>query len=100
MRHNTIVVTGWDNGAMKRIHLKACQIFFNIAPVSEIIYSYVNGYISFFIAPDGSKEGWRESNNGDKVRKEFVNYLKNQPCNYVEVQFADEQGEDKIIHAQ
>ncbi len=29
----------------------------------------INGYYTFFVAPDGSKEGWDESNEMDKVRE-------------------------------
>jgi hypothetical protein len=41
-------------------------------PCSEIVHSRSNGYVSFLIAPDGSKEGWEASNAGEKQRAEWI----------------------------
>lgn len=32
----------------------------------------VNGYTTFVFAPDGSKEGWGPSDEGDRLREQFV----------------------------
>jgi hypothetical protein len=39
----------------------------NLNP-TPIMHSPVNGYKTFFIPPDGSKEGWGPSNDGDEER--------------------------------
>lgn len=64
----------------------------------------INNYQSFFIPPDGSKEGWCDSNEGDKRRKRFVKYLDQQreedgsTClKWVEIQYGDNDGITKII---
>lgn len=40
------------------------------------IPSYVNAGVTFFMAPDGSKEGWPESNRCDAVRRAFIEEAK------------------------
>ena len=34
--------------------------------------SWVNGYHTFVLVPDGSKEGWEDSNEGDSLRDRMV----------------------------
>jgi hypothetical protein len=43
--------------------------------VSEIVKSNINGYKSFFVAPDGSKEGWLDSDEGDIQRTALIKFL-------------------------
>ncbi|TAH24879.1 MAG: hypothetical protein EAZ07_08430 [Cytophagales bacterium] len=43
--------------------------------VSPIIDSLINKYCSFFIAPDGSKEGYDASDDNDRVRKKITDFL-------------------------
>ena len=76
MRHHTIVVTSWDEKILATAHAEAYRIF--DATVSEIVLSPVNGYVSFFVAPDGSKEGWDSSDTGDAKRAEFIAWLRTQ----------------------
>jgi hypothetical protein len=40
------------------------------------IPSVVNGDVTYFFAPDGSKEGWRPSNEGDHWRSEFIDLFR------------------------
>ena len=55
-------MTSWD----KKYLIKARTAAEGIFPwVSEISPTAINGYVSFFIPPDGSKEGWKESTEGD-----------------------------------
>ena len=72
IKHNAIIVTdkSFDNG-IKELREKAIELEL---PCSEIINSGCNGFKSFFIAPDGSKEGWNRSNIMDEKRKEFKKY--------------------------
>ncbi|GIO03407.1 hypothetical protein J5TS2_40750 [Brevibacillus halotolerans] len=75
IKHNAIVVTGADY-AMDKLELvykKAQELFGSL--VSPTIESHLNGYHSFFVAPDGSKERWKESNEGDRQRKELGNFI-------------------------
>ena len=108
MRHHAIIVTGWpltrlnlSEGlaadpplSIEEAHKVATEIFGPL--VSPIIPARINAYHSFCIAPDGSKEGWSESDEGDAQReafKQFLNehrYEDGSGIDWVEVQFGDD----------
>ena len=64
---HAIVVTSWDNKLLAKAHKKANEIF---PEVSERVPHITNGGASFLVPPDGSKEGWEESDAGDVRRPE------------------------------
>ena len=100
MRHHAIVVTSWDNKILRKAHKKAKKLFKQVAPITP---PAINGYVSFLIAPDGSKENWLPSDHGDEKRREFIEWtdrLRDEvgfKIDYVEIQFGDERRETKII---
>ena len=72
--------------------------------VSPLVESIINNFFSFFIAPDGSKEGYDASDDGDKIRKliiELIEKSKNadgyNPFRYAEVCYGDDNYESKIL---
>ena len=67
MKHHAIVVSSFDSEAIANIHDFASDLFDTM--VTSVQISPVNGYSTFFIGPDGSKEGWNESNDYDARRK-------------------------------
>jgi len=109
MKHHAIVVTGLDQDKLKEARKKIIgeAIETGIATketidlrclVSKIVMSFSNGYGSFFIAPDGSKEGWATSDDGDSLRDKAIKILDSykyddgsSPFSWVEVQYGDEQ---------
>lgn len=100
-RHHAMAVTSWNDELIKKAHEEAMQIFKD--RTSTIIKSDVNGYQSFFIAPDGSKEGWVASNLGDVQRKIFRNWLNEQAyedgsnsLSFCEFFYGDDNGESLI----
>jgi hypothetical protein len=110
MSANTIVVTSWDGDLIQKAHEKATEIFcqpfstYAVMQISTIVKGAANGYISFFIPPDGSKEGWDCSNEYDNRRARFKEWLVLQAfedgstsLHWVEVQFADDNDETKIV---
>jgi len=101
IRHHTIIVTSYDSDKLHAAHHQAERIF-GEDMVSNIVDSPVNGYKSFFVAPDGSKEGWEDSDNYDKDRGEFIRLIKlkdfedgSNAIQYIEVAY-DEEGVAKI----
>jgi hypothetical protein len=70
--HHAIIVTSWDSDLLKTAHDKAQKIF---PAISNIVQGVRNGYDSFLIPPDGSKEGWDESDAGDIARDEFIAWI-------------------------
>lgn len=85
IRHHAIVVTAFDDN-INEIHSKAKEIF---PTVSKILKSRTNGYTSIFIPPDGSKEGWETSNLFDDKRDEFIAYLQDKDCKFVEIAYGE-----------
>lgn len=96
-KHNAIIVTAGEGSKdyAKMAHDKAKEIFGKA--VTEIIVSDINYYRTFFIGPDGSKEGWEESDAGDEKRIEFLKYIRtlkyedrSSPVSYVEVCYGNQ----------
>lgn len=114
LKHHTIVVTGWQEEKVLEAREKAVSIFNeafagyhmprNVGDilVSPILSGMVNSQYSFFIAPDGSKEGWEASDMGDNARDNFIKWLKDGRENdehyldYFEVSFGGDD-DDTII---
>lgn len=51
------------------------------------IPSMANGDLTVFFAPDGSKEGWDTSDEGDRIRAALIELFANTPCDVVEIRF-------------
>jgi hypothetical protein len=107
MNHHTIIVCGIDYRGINMGNPinKAREIAISIFPyVSPLSPETMNGYQSFFIPPDGSKEDWDESEVGDDQRDKFIEQLKlmeyedgSSPICWVEVQFGDDNNISSII---
>ncbi len=113
-KHNTIVVTCWDETDLKEARKQAVKIFnecfkgeamgdkFGSRLVSNIIKGLANAQDSFFIAPDGSKEGWQTSHSGDEARKQFCDWLDDKPdnyCDYVEIKFGGDTQASSLVRS-
>lgn len=103
MRHHAIIVTTFAKERAQTAHQKAREIFGSI--VSALNESIVNGYWSFCVFPDGSKEGWADSDQGDTDRALFQEWLEEQryedkssPYDWIEVQYGDDNGETKVVN--
>ncbi len=101
MRHHAIVVTSWSGVAIDKAHLEATSTFPEVSP---IITSDINIYHSFFIPPDGSKEGWDESNVGDGRRDAFISWIHtldyedgSNPLAWAEIQYGDDAGISLVV---
>lgn len=75
MAHHAIVVTTWKNELIQEAHNRAVSLCMNTSSICQIT---TNGYYSFFIPTDGSKEGWPESDKGDARRAEFKKWCSEQ----------------------
>lgn len=102
IRHHAIAVTSYDYDLIKECHKKAIQIFAN--RTSQLIDSDVNDYKSFFIAPDGSKEGWEQSYTGDIQRNDFIEWINEQAyedgsnaINFCEFFYGDDEGISLVV---
>jgi hypothetical protein len=97
IRHHAIVVTGYADALdkLERVRKEAVRL---CEAVSGIVASQRNGYASFFIAPDGSKEGWGASADAEIHRDQFLRYLQATAPEliWIEVQYGDERGENLV----
>lgn len=103
IRHHAILVTSWQDEAIEKAHNYADGMLLN---PSNIVTSDINGYRSFFIPPDGSKEGWENSDHGDKGRDCFIEWIGTQAYEdgssslvWAEVQYGDENGDQRVLRA-
>lgn len=69
IRHDAVIVTAWDAERLAKCVAKADELGLRH---TNIVESQINGYASFLIVPDGSKEGWEDSNAGDALRAEWI----------------------------
>lgn len=99
-RHHAILVTGWGQHVVGA-HIAARAIFAlyeSVAPVTALTREVVNGYQSFAVLPDGSKEGWDESDQGDAARDKLIAWLREDNyCSWAEVQYGDEEYDNKVL---
>jgi hypothetical protein len=102
--NHAIIVSSEMAAPLERAYLIGVRLF--TWPISPITPLALNGRRSFFVPPDGSKEGWPESDQGNELRNKFVEELKafvyedgSSPLDWVEVQFGDDYGVAKICNA-
>lgn len=81
MRHDAVIVTasGWAvDGTARDVPVPDVEAFRQSLPeewrplVVGPVTSVVNGYQSFAFLPDGSNEGWEDSEKGDEYRERFA----------------------------
>lgn len=70
--HHAIVVTSWSGPDIDRAAGKARELGCTVIGPSK---PQTNGYRTFCVVPDGSKEGWDTSNEGDTRRDQFVEWM-------------------------
>ena len=95
IRHHAIVVTGWRSDEVEEAHGEAVELGCACSPV---VASRTNGYVSFCVFPDGSKEGWDESEQGNDRRNGLILWMRERvDLDWVEVQYGDDERETKIV---
>ena len=111
MVHHMIVVTSYDEQLIKKAWNRACDIFClakhplgGADQVTDIMMSPVNHYYTFFVPPDGSKEGWSDSEDANARREEFISWLNAQrfedgstSLKWAEVQYGDDSRDNRML---
>jgi len=93
IRHDAIVVTGSDyNSSLADARDKAIELGLLCSPIVD---GAVNGYLSFLIAPDGSKEGWDHSHEAEAARTEWIKWVRAEHpyLNWAHVSFGGDDSE-------
>jgi hypothetical protein len=100
MRHHALIVTTWDFEKAKAAFVEAVG-FGNTC--TDIHKSSINDYHTFVVLPDGSKEGWKHSEDGDMARAELIQWLHEQRLeddsshySWAEIMYGDDEGELSI----
>ena len=96
IRHDAIIAASWKKEHIEAARAKAEEIGLTC---SGIVKSPTNGYKSFMIAPDGSKEGWEASDKGIAMRAEWVAWMRGhdreeEPCMWVDWAHVNFGGDD------
>lgn len=73
--------------------------------ISPVVESLINHYYTFFIAPDGSKEGYDLSDDSDVIRKKTIDLLQElkdtngeHAVNFVEISYGDDDNNAVILN--
>ena len=97
VKHNVITFIHFDKEAIELVKKYADVLFNELAPVSDMMISGVNGDYMFFVGSDGSKVGWDIEIESNKARDEIVKWIKDnrsETITYTTVIWAYK-GEDK-----
>ena len=105
--HRAIVVTGWQNEVLQEAHAEAVKCFDGTcAFVTEVTKETMNGFASFMVAPDGSKEGWSESDKSDESAARFIEFLNglryedgSSKLDWVYIRFSDNHFKSEVLRA-
>lgn len=105
--HRAIIVSCWQKSVIEKCHQEAVIRFSgSCAFVTEATKPTVNGWQSFMVAPDGSKEGWAESEQSDAAAVLFLEFLNglryedgSSPVDWVYVRFADGHYKPEVLRA-
>jgi hypothetical protein len=96
VRHNAIIATTWQEHAATALAEFARSIGAQALVAEEV----TNGYITVCIPPDGSKEGWEESDSGDGRRARIKAWLTSQTDLYFEwceVAYGDDDSAASVV---
>ena len=87
IQHNAIIITGGEwNDHLDKAYTKAEELGLNVSPISKPV---TNGYQSFAVFPDGSKEGWDESKAHEQGRKELIEWMEPLELDFVHVSYGE-----------
>ncbi len=101
--HAIVVTTDYDQNRLEQLRDFALGLD---CVVSPIVDSITNGYCSFCVFPDGSKEGWSRSGDGDDARSALISRIESHkysdgssPFSWAEIQYGDDHGDNKILRS-
>jgi len=93
IKHHSIIVVGSEKN-VRIVNRKAKELIGHL--VSNVINTRMNAYYSFFVSPDGSKEGWEDSNYYELKRQELFDFVYSTDyVDIIEVKFG---GDEPNLH--
>lgn len=104
MLHHVVIVIGANMGDrdwMGEAHAKATALGLDPTPM---VRAPINAFRTFMVPPDGSKEGWEESDKGEGQRIKFTDWLDEQryedgstPLHWAHVAIGDDDSDETGI---
>ena len=99
IRHDAIIVTSFNEEGLTQARGVAIKEGLKVTDITE---GNINGYVSFLIVPDGSKEGWEESDRCDDARASWKAWARQNTPNdvlfdWVHVSYAGDLAEDTKV---
>lgn len=97
IKHNAIVVTSGSSDSILIAWRKALDLF--EGKITTIVEGVANGYFSFLIVPDGSKEGWKPSDNWDEKRDNYFDWANETGMGFdcIEIRFGGDDYYSEIV---
>ena len=97
IQHNAVIATTWSREEFARVESWiASTVPTDHRDLFKLTNVVANGYRTIVLCPDGSKEGWRLSDECDKLREKFIVELKrndyedgSSPWAYVDISFGE-----------
>ena len=95
MQHHAIIATTWDDEAIVDFNIWLQDgVIERLRSLFLVGNGLANSYRAVVMIPDGSKEGWETSGEGDLIREKFIAFLNLSPKGYspwkwVEVSFGE-----------
>lgn len=102
LRHECMVVSSWYAEDVAAAHVAASAIFNEAGYgglVSGVQQHIANAGAAFFIAPDGSKEGWTPSDDCAAARAKFIEYLEQSAVDWALVLLGGDDGEYRVLQS-
>jgi hypothetical protein len=101
VRHNAIIATAWQPSAVRALVQFAEDVGAEAIEGDE----RTNGYRTVVITPDGSKEGWESSAEGDTARAKIREWLRRAGDSdlffeWCEVAYGDDDGNAEIVDSE
>lgn len=95
--NNAVIATTWNNDGIERIKRWVDEIDDDFWRGLFLFGdAKINGITTIVMLPDGSKEGWPESEYGDKLRDRFISELQkadyddgSSPWDFIEVGYGE-----------
>lgn len=107
IKHHAIVITGCVDDDLDKAQEYALELaedvfgneYHSTNIIGDIRPGICQGYKTFTIIPDGSKDGWETSNKADDFRDKFKDYLRVTSLDWIEVCFGGDDGDTKIVES-
>ena len=90
IKHEAVLATTWDDANVAELRKKLAEWSQEDQARVLIGPSTMNGYVTVILVPDGSKEGWDESDKWDVLRAHFLSFLTAQHWQTLIVTYGDD----------